>query len=213
MSGAFFAALSWEIGKWAFGIYVQMVAKNSVYGSLALLPLFMFWIYITWCLTLVGLKIAYVLQYWPLLKRQFFFTRAGRTTGMSDLRWVLSLGILLHARFRQGKETQVTEAAELLMLPNDVAGELMMALEKAGLIHATKRSGYTLARPPESITAHDLLTAARVMCQVPPDLANECHTPAHSPALRELERIETDWAKGHTLVALGGEDEIGPARS
>ena len=42
--GAFLAALVWEISKWGFGIYLQRAVKNNWYGSLALLPLFMFWI-------------------------------------------------------------------------------------------------------------------------------------------------------------------------
>jgi membrane protein len=206
LAGSFFAALAWEVGKWAFGIYVQMVAKNSVYGSLALLPLFMFWLYITWCVTLVGLEISYVMQFWPLLRRTFFFTRAGRNAGLSDLRWILSLGVLLHQRFKAGKPVDVEEAAEALMLPNDVTGELMMGLEKAGLVHATARGAYSLARPSDAITAHDLLTAARVMCHVPPDLAGEVSATVYpnAPALRELERIEAEWAKRHTLAELAG---------
>jgi membrane protein len=184
---------------------VQIVAKNSVYGSLALLPLFMFWLYITWCVALLGLKLSYVLQYWPLLKKRFFFTRGGYSNGMSDLRWVLSLGVVLHNRFKTGKSTHIDEAAELLMLPNDITGELMLSLEKAKLVHATSRGAYSLARPAETITAYDLLTAARLMCQVPPDLANESShvkTYPNSPALGELERIEAEWAKRHTLVDL-----------
>jgi len=46
-------------------------------------------------------------------------------------RWVLSLGVLLSKRFDAGQTTQTNEAAELLMLPNDITSELMFALEKA----------------------------------------------------------------------------------
>jgi membrane protein len=205
MVGSFFAALAWEIGKWAFGIYVQVVAKNSIYGSLALLPLLMFWIYITWCVALLGIKVSYIQQYWPLLKRRFLLTGRGRGAGLSDLRWVLALGILLQNSFKSGKVTQVDEASELLMLPNEVTLELMMALEAGGLVHATTRGGYSLARPPESITAFDLLAAARAIFQVPPDLANEAphvHTYPNSPALIQFEQLESDWARSHTLAQL-----------
>jgi DNA-binding IscR family transcriptional regulator len=206
--GSFLAALSWEIGKWGFGFYVATAAKNSAYGSLALLPLFMFWIYITWSVVLIGLEITYVQQYWPLLKRQYLFIRAARRgsagsslvgtgVGLSDLRWVLSLGILLYQRFKLGKPIHIDQAAEELMLPNDITAQLLISLERAGIVHPTATSSYTLARPPDTITAHDLLNAARAMCQAPPDLAKEAaHVPTYpkSKSMQRLEELESEWA-------------------
>jgi uncharacterized BrkB/YihY/UPF0761 family membrane protein/DNA-binding IscR family transcriptional regulator len=208
--GSFLAAVAWEVGKWAFGLYVQRAVRNSWYGSLALLPLFMFWIYITWSVVLIGLEVTYIQQYWPLLKRRFFFTRAGGAgaTLVSDLRWVLSIGVLVYKQFKQGKVTEVHEAAELLMLPNDITGMLLDGLENAGLMHEVREGAYALARPAESITAHDLLTAARALCQAPPELAKEqphVRTYPVSPAVKELEELETAWAKSHALPALAGE--------
>ena len=213
---SFFAALAWEIGKWGFGLYVSYTAKNSVYGSLALLPLFMFWIYITWSVVLIGLELAYVQQYWPLLKRQYLFIRAARRghgasgvvgmgAGLSDLRWVLSLGILLYQRFKAGKAIHIDQAAEELMLPNDVTAQLLISLERAGIVHPTAANSYTLARPPETISAQDLLTAARGMCQAPPDLAREAAHVATYPkskTMQQLEELEGEWARRHTLKDL-----------
>jgi membrane protein len=213
---SFLAALAWEIGKWAFGLYVQNAVRHSWYGSLALLPLFMFWIYITWCVLLTGLEVSYVQQYWAMLKRRFFFTRAGGGQGpgapvMSDLRWVLSLGVLLFKRFKAGKITEVHEAADALMLPNDIVGMLLDALERAHLVHEVREDAYALARPPEAITAYDLLTAARALCQVPPELARESPQVAAYPtsaALLQLEELENGWAKSHALPALAEEPTL-----
>jgi len=214
--GSFLAAAAWEIGKWGFGLYVATAAKNSWYGSLALLPLFMMWIYITWSVVLIGLEITYVLQYWPLLKRRYLFIRASRRNeagggheeGLSDLRWVLALGVLLERRFKEGRTVHVDEAAETLMVPNEVARELLETLERAGLVHITGNRGYALARPPETITAYDLLAAARAACHVPAELAREAPEDRRYPesaALKEYEKLETEWAKGKTLVELGYE--------
>jgi membrane protein len=212
--GSFLAAVAWEIGKWGFGMYVQHAAKSSWYGSLALLPLFMLWIYITWSVVLMGLEFTYVQQYWPLLKRQFFFSRcAGGRGSLADLRWVLSLGVLIYKQFKQGKVTEVDDAAATLMLPNDVTSRLLEGLRAAGLVHEVQEGAYALARPPESITAHDLLTAARSLCQVPPELAKEVmHAPAYpaTPAIQALEGLENSWAKSHALPALAG-DEYPPS--
>jgi membrane protein len=211
--GSFLAALAWEIGKWAFGLYVATAAQHSWYGSLALLPLFMMWIYITWAVVLLGLEITYLLQCWPLLKRHHLFLRSGRRdpagggfrAGLTDLRWILALAVLLRRRFAAGQSLRAEEAAELLILPNDVARALLESLTHAGIVHATSHRAFVLARPPESITAFELLAAARTACRVPPDLARAVppeNTAPDSAALKDLEKVESDWARSHTLADL-----------
>jgi DNA-binding IscR family transcriptional regulator len=121
---------------------------------------------------------------------------------------MLSLGVLLYRRFREGKPTRIHEAADMLMLPNDVAGQLLEGLHLAGLVHITRGGGYVLARPPESITAHDLLAAAKTLCQVPPELARENPSPQAYPqskTLNELDALEATWARAHNLPQLAGE--------
>ena len=131
-----------------------------------------------------------------------------RSTALSDLRWVLPLGVLLYRRFKEGKPLQAYEAAEGLMLPGDVTGQLLEALGSAGVVHAARGGGYSLARPAGEITAFDLLAAARGLCQVPPELAREKPTVGTYPssaALLELEGLEGSWALNHSLAELAGE--------
>jgi membrane protein len=214
--GSFIAALSWEIGKWGFGLYVARVGKTSWYGTLALLPLFMLWIYITWSVVLVGLEISYVQQFWRMLKRRYLFMCGGKRRGLwgmlrstqhentlSDVKWVLSLGVLLCRRFKEGQAIHPDIAADHLLLPNQVTGEFFLALEQAGLIHATSRGAYTLAKPPETITAQDLFEAVRTMCQVPPDLLKDsAHSQLETAAIKEFEEREAAWASSRTLAQL-----------
>ncbi len=201
--GSLVAALLWEIGKWGFGLYVEHSVKGSWYGSLGLIPLFMLWIYLTWTMVLLGLHVAYIHQYYPMLKRQFFYTRQCAVQ-ISDIRWVFALGILLYRHFRQGKPLRGPEAAEQLLLPNDVTLELLEGLRTAGIVHEVHAGGYALARPPETITALDLLSAARNLCQLPPELVNDQARPlpTHSAAMASFDRLENNWAKSHTLPAL-----------
>ena len=202
--GSFIAAVLWEAGKWGFGIYVRRALAHSWYGSLALIPLFMLWIYLTWCAILLGLQSAYLHQFFPLLRRRFFFSRLGASM-ISDVHWVLSLGILLYQRFTEGKGLHPHDAAELLMLPNETAGQLLEGLQIAGIVHTTKSDTYALARPPETITAHDLLLAARALCHAPPELSKDtpaAQTDPRAPALKERAERESNWAKNRTLVDL-----------
>ena len=94
--GSVIAALAWEIGKWGFGLYVEHAVRNSWYGSLALLPLFMLWIYLTWSVVLLGLQLTYMLQHFPTLKASLPFWHTARATaGLADIRWILPLAVLL----------------------------------------------------------------------------------------------------------------------
>ena len=55
MSGAFFAALTFELMKFGFGLFLTNVAfYKTVYGAFAIFPLALTWIYLTWWITLAG---------------------------------------------------------------------------------------------------------------------------------------------------------------
>ncbi|OYY16363.1 MAG: ribonuclease BN [Polynucleobacter sp. 24-46-87] len=54
-SGAFFAALTFELMKFGFGLFLTNVAfYKTVYGAFAIFPLALIWIYLTWWITLAG---------------------------------------------------------------------------------------------------------------------------------------------------------------
>jgi membrane protein len=53
--GAFFAALTFELMKFGFGLFLTNVAfYKTVYGAFAIFPLALIWIYLTWWITLAG---------------------------------------------------------------------------------------------------------------------------------------------------------------
>ena len=63
MIGGVTAALMFEIAKYMFGIYVRAVPTyEAIYGALAVMPLFLVWIYLSWLIVLLGAQIAYSLS-------------------------------------------------------------------------------------------------------------------------------------------------------
>jgi membrane protein len=55
ISGAFFAALTFELMKFGFGLFLTNTAfYKTVYGAFAIFPLALLWIYLTWWITLAG---------------------------------------------------------------------------------------------------------------------------------------------------------------
>ncbi len=55
LSGALFAATTFEVMKFCFGLFLTNTAfYKTVYGAFAIFPLALFWIYLTWWITLAG---------------------------------------------------------------------------------------------------------------------------------------------------------------
>ena len=68
LGAAFLAAViagsMWNMAKWGFGHYVQNnVTTQNVYGSLAVIPLFILWIYLSWLLVLFGGQLTFAFQH------------------------------------------------------------------------------------------------------------------------------------------------------
>jgi membrane protein len=64
--GALFAAIVFELMKYGFGFFVTQVPfYKTVYGTFAILPLALIWIYVTWWVTLAG---ALLVANMPLIR-------------------------------------------------------------------------------------------------------------------------------------------------
>ncbi len=62
--GAVIAALVWGLAKWSFGIYVtKFIPYSQVYGVMGLVPLGVFWIFISWVIVLFGLQLTFTTQH------------------------------------------------------------------------------------------------------------------------------------------------------
>ena len=63
MIGAFVAAFLLLIGKESLGLYFShAVSLHQLYGSIGLVPIFMFWMYLMWLIILLGLQVAAIVQ-------------------------------------------------------------------------------------------------------------------------------------------------------
>ena len=57
--GGLLAALGFEVAKYGFRLYVtKFPTYEIIYGTLAVVPLFLFWIYVSWYVILVGAAVT-----------------------------------------------------------------------------------------------------------------------------------------------------------
>ena len=190
MIGSFIAAVLWEIGKWGFSLYVsKAVPYSALYGSLFLIPLFLFWVYLNWLIVLFGLEITYTLQTLPdFRRRQRQALQEQRTSG--DPMWLIPVITRIGQAFNAGAVIGSQTLSEELDLPLPVVVQLANKLETEGLIHRVEdtggahETGYTLAAPPQQIHVTRLLDIAKAMSRSD-----------------DLEQASPGWACLDTLAA------------
>jgi len=56
--GAFLSAILFGLAKKAFVAYVAKASFNVIYGALATIPIFLFWLYLVWIVVLLGASLA-----------------------------------------------------------------------------------------------------------------------------------------------------------
>jgi membrane protein len=68
--GGLFAAVLFEVAKRAFAFYVARLGSYQViYGAVAALPVFLFWVYLSWLVILLGAVLTATLPEWKSLGR------------------------------------------------------------------------------------------------------------------------------------------------
>jgi membrane protein len=185
--GALFAAVLWEGSKWAFRSYVHYSSNYAVlYGAIALLPLFLLWVYVTWMIVLLGFQVAMTLQTYRSISKANFresvlialglaadpLQRAGGLAGPASVRLLAPSAALrcvcaVAERFAEGKPALLPVIAERASLDEPLAREVLERLADAGLLHRVVAPGastdapsvasYALARAPESLLVSDVL--------------------------------------------------------
>ncbi len=196
--GALVAAILLEIGKRTMGMYLQnAISLSQLYGSLGLIPLFMFWVYLMWLAVLFGLQVSATLQH--LRGRQLAeFEKGQSETAIVDPSVAIVMMQQIARRFAGGKPTEIPDAARAAGVPEMIAEQISASLVHAGLLHrlAEPESALTLSRPPEEIRIDELLAVGQRMTGQ--DVDHE----ATSRLLEILQRAQREASGETTLAAL-----------
>lgn len=166
--GALTAAILWEFGKWGFNLYVTYaVPFSKVYGSLGLIPLFLFWLYLTWLIVLFGIEITYTMQTLPdFRKRQRQQKQQANVLAGNPL-WLIPILTRIGQRFDDGDPCDVESLADNLGLPARGVADICAALEHRHLLHRVSDDdgmAYTLARSPRHVRMGELVELAAGLC-------------------------------------------------
>jgi membrane protein len=197
LAGALVAAALLEIGQRTMGAYLQNAFSISqLYGSLGLVPLFMFWVYLMWLVVLFGLEVSATLQ--MLGGRELDDIRPQRKpSSVVEPVSVLTVMELIAERFAAARMTTVAQIVKATLLPEPIVRLIVERLAEAGMLHrlSGEEQAICLAKPPEQIAAGQLL-------EIGFGLATEGRGRLHSPLGEPLRNAQRRLAAEATLASL-----------
>ena len=161
--GALLAAVLLEVGKRTLGAYfANAVTISQLYGSLGLIPVFMFWVYVMWLIVLFGLEVSASLQ---MLRGRRLEELDGHRTGLVDPTSVLLVMQVVARSFEASQATTAREIADEVSMSEQTVILMLDDLTTAGIVHRLDQDGaISMARPPDQVSAEELLEIGYKMC-------------------------------------------------
>jgi len=201
--GGLTAGTLWHLNNLGSVLFVSRVISNSkIYGSLALVPVFMIGLYFAWLIMLFGAQMAYAFQNRATyLEEKQIENINQRGREFVALRLMTCIG----QRFVRGEPPAlVTEIGSELSVPSGLIQQIMRTLCATRLVVeiAGPELAFQPARPLENITCHDILLAMRTSAGQ--ELATR-EEPTRSEVYGEFHRIEEaerQAASSVTILAL-----------
>jgi len=161
IGGAAVAALVWSFAKWGFGQYVtEFIPYSKVYGVMGLIPLSVFWIFITWLIVLFGLQLTFTTQHLKTLdaaeiaaaqKTEEYFIANDLTA--------INIAREIAAAFQKNQAPVSPEViCSKLDIPTEFSEKILDHLVASGIIMKTSepKLGFVPAQEPANIRLSDI---------------------------------------------------------
>ena len=147
-----------ELLKWGFRAYLtSFPTYQTIYGAMAVVPIFLIWLYLAWTIVLFGAVFAASFPEWWRSREP------GVTAALSPalrLEAAVALMAVIAAKSRSGGTVDAEALADAL--PLDARDSVVEALRLAGYIAATDEDNYSLTRDLRHATVADLARDLKV---------------------------------------------------
>lgn len=162
LRGAIVASVLWNIAKWGFGLYLTRVVPGNVYGALGVLPLFLFWVNLSWMVFVFGATFVHTTDnlrniHWAQQAQELYVTPSS----------LLATALSVARRWQTGHGPVRLEQIEAdLDLPRPFICRMLDTLERAGVLcpvgphQQPPADAYALAKPAERIPVLNVMQLA-----------------------------------------------------
>jgi membrane protein len=152
--GGAVAGVAWEVAKWAYGWAVSHLFRfQAVYGSIAAILVFLFWIYLSWMLLLFGARLAFVLQH---ARAVWLSPEAAESPAARELSAARVMLEVARAHDLGRPPPDPDDLADELDITVQAAEELAALLRTSGLAVEVAGGGLAPGRPLERISLADV---------------------------------------------------------
>lgn len=188
----------WQLAQLGYVHFQVGVARyNAIYGTMAALPIFMVWLYLSWVIVLFGLGVCYAKQNLRTGARDL---RSSEVSRNSFERVALVLLVTLADRFLKG-EPAVThdQLSRTLYIPPRLCRGILEQLERAGFVSQSRsRFGlitYQLGRAADVLSVADILTRLRNLGEEVLYLSDQAQTTIALKTCQEIDAlVESNYA-------------------
>jgi membrane protein len=161
--GGVIAGTLWQFAQWGYVHFQIGVAKyNAIYGAFAQLPIFLFWLYISWVIVLFGAVISFAYQNIETYRKEVSGAAAHYSFKEElGLKFLLLIG----RNFYSETEPWTAEAlSRKLDVPVRLVNEILYQHCQAGILMPASKGEeevYLLAKPPENLRIDYLIETMR----------------------------------------------------
>jgi len=176
--GALIAAAALEAAKRGFAWYVTAGSTyEQVYGALAVVPIFILWIYLLWSLVLLGASLTATLTAFDYLPQ------AQRLPDGEEFRGLVRVLAHFAAAQREGKGLQSEALRDHEpFLTDDLVQGYLGDLDRAGMIQRNDRGEWVLVRDLGAVSLYDIYAACRYRLPLGAPLPQDAAVPADADA-------------------------------
>lgn len=162
--GAFVGALLWALAKYGFGFYLGGIPGFKVYGILGIIPVTVYWIFISWLIVLFGLQLTYAAQNIKRLDAvELARTRQKDICFLANDQTVVRVMEYVLNAFEQKdqKPISIEAVAHRLSMPLDFTEKILEQMVKAELLCRTNEPvvGYVPSTDGENIKLSEISKA------------------------------------------------------